>query len=106
MSDLRIAVLSTVYVKVPITATKSGTVVDPTGDDVVMAFTAVDVEPVICDWLIADWETIGGQPYARCLIGPDGGEIALLAGTYAVWVKVTDSPEIPVKPATNNLVIF
>lgn len=106
MSDLNISVLSTVYVKVPITATKSGTLVDPTSDTVEMQFTAVGVDPDDAAWLAADWETIGGQNYARTLIGPGAGAHPLLIGSYTPWVKVVDSPEIPVKPATNNLVIF
>ena len=41
------------------------------------------------------WEDMVGGHLARCLVGT-GGAVALTAGTYWVFVKVTDSPEAPV----------
>lgn len=91
------------YVKVKVTATVSGAAYDPTSDTVKMAFTAIDTNPVSGDWNTADWETIGSNYYARCLVGPTG-TITLAAGTYVVWVKITDNPEIPILRSGSLLV--
>ena len=73
---------------------------NPTADTVTMAFTAAGVDPVLGDYKTASWETDATTTpstyYARCLVGP-GGTVTLAAGTYEVWVKITDSPEVPVK---------
>lgn len=88
------------YVRVPVSATASGSAVDPTADTVQMAFLATSAAPVSGDWKTASWETDATTTpdtyYARCLVG---SAITLTAGTYTVWVKVTDSPETPVKRA-------
>jgi hypothetical protein len=84
---------STEFVKVDV-ARDSG--VDPTGDVVAMAFVADGVQPVPGDFKAGSWETIDGIYKARCLIGP-AGVVQLVAGTYVVWVKITDNPEVPVK---------
>jgi hypothetical protein len=96
--SLRVEVDSLQYVKVPVAATVSGVAHDPTADTVKMAFTDPFTDPVSGDWKTATWETFGTTYYAKCLVGP-GGTIQLAAGTYKVWVKVTDSPEIPILPA-------
>ncbi len=96
--NLSQSVLALQYVRVQITATKSGVHYDPTGDTVVMAFVVADTDPISGDWKAAIWETIGAGTSAiynaMCLVGP-GGTIALAKGVWAIWVKVTDSPEIP-----------
>lgn len=101
---LRISALSLEYVRVRVSATNAGAAVDPTGDTVVMAFTAEGVAPVSGDWKTASWETDATTTtdsyYARCLVGPSG-TVTLTAGAYDVWVKVTDSPETPVMRAGN-----
>ena len=85
------------YVKVWVDAKRSGVSFDPTGDNVEMAFTTgPDVEEA--DWNESSWETIGRKYYARCLVGP-GGAIELEDGSYEVWVRITDDPEIPVLKA-------
>ena len=95
-----IAASSVEYVRVPVSATASGSAVDPTADTVVMAFMATASEPGASDWKTASWETDATTTpdtyYARCLVG---SAVTLTAGTYTVWVKVTDSPETPVKRA-------
>jgi len=87
------------YVGVPVTAKKSGLLQNPTTDPVVMAFMPSGKDPASADWQAATWMTdaTGTLPvyYAICLVGP-GGTIALGVGTYDVWVKVTDNPEIVV----------
>jgi hypothetical protein len=69
-----------------------------------MAFTKGPT-PVSGDWKTAEWETAGTKRYARCLVGP-GGTTTLAKGLWAVWVKLTDNPEIPVKKADGMLEVF
>lgn len=88
------------WVPCTITAEASdGGVYDPTSDTVQMAFTLNSADPSGGDWNTASWRTLtsGSRDVyqALCLVGP-GGTIALTAGNYSVWVKVTDSPEVPV----------
>lgn len=89
-----LSVLSKEYVRVKVSASEAGAAVDPTTDTVVMAFPVHGVAPVTGDWKAASWETAGSAFYARCLVGPSG-TVTLAVGSYDVWVKVTDSPEVP-----------
>ncbi len=88
---------STQYVPVIVTAMGG----DPTADVVAMAFTT-GTDPQPSDWQSASWDTssaLGSNQYlAQCLVGP-AGAIQLAVGQYAIWVKVTDNPEIPILPA-------
>jgi hypothetical protein len=96
---LRIASTSLQYVKTQITAKVNGASVNPTSDAVSIAFVATGTLPGVSDWKTADWETDATVTpnlyYARCLIGP-GGSVTLTAGLYHLFVKITDSPEVPV----------
>jgi len=93
---ITLSVLSLQYVKTSVQARVNGVVINPTNDAVQFAFPAPGVNPVPGDFKVGSWETTtGGAYYARCLVGP-GGTVALTVGTYDVWVKVTDNPEIPV----------
>lgn len=76
------------YVRVPVTADG----IDVTADPVAMAFTSgFGSSPQSGDWHDAAWD----NGNARILVGP-GGDVTLFSGRYLIWVKVTDSPEIPV----------
>jgi hypothetical protein len=92
--------LATQYVLVPVAAAKSGVPYNPTGDTVQFAFmpTATKV-PGSSDWQTGSWDTDTANviyPYtAKCLVGP-AGTITLGIGTYIIYVKIQDSPEIPV----------
>lgn len=92
--------LATMYVFVPFSVTKSGVPYNPTGDAVAFAFmpTATQV-PQVSDWVAGAWDTDTTSvlyPYsAKCLVGP-AGTITLGLGTYVIYTKVTDNPEIPV----------
>lgn len=79
---------------------------DPTADVVEMAFMATTDKPGDDDWQTGSWEPYGGRgPYvARCLIGDGDDAVALDAGKYTVWVRITDDPEIPAKPAGNLII--
>lgn len=100
LSTLGISHLSTQYYLVPVAATKAGVSYNPTGDSVAFAFAATATYvPQSGDWVTGSWSTNTASvlyPYnAQCLIGPSG-TTTLGIGTYYVYVRVTDSPEIPV----------
>lgn len=99
-STIGMSHLATEYVFVPIAATKSGAPYNPTGDAVQFAFMPTPTQvPQPADWQPGAWDTDTASviyPYsAKCLVGP-AGTIALGIGTYVMYVKITDSPEIPV----------
>lgn len=95
---VEISALSLEYVYVPVAARAAGAAVNPTADTVAMAFMAGATRPTSGDWKTASWDTDATTYRARCLVGT-GGAVALNPGIYAVWVKVTDSPETPVRLA-------
>lgn len=94
------SVLSLDYVRVPVSAVSAGLPINPTSDQVQMAFPVHGLDPVAGDWKTAIWETDATVTpnvyYARCLVGP-GGTVTLSVGTYDVWCKVTDNPEVPAR---------
>jgi hypothetical protein len=92
--------LSTKYYLVPIAATRLGVAYNPTGDTVQFSFMPTPTQvPGNADWVSGSWDTSSVSvlyPYsAKVLVGP-AGAITLGIGTYITYVKVTDSPEIPV----------
>lgn len=93
--------LSTVYWKVPVAGTVNGVAVDVSTDSVYLAlFTDNNAIPDTGDWKPASWETTSSGYAARILVGPVGGAVDFSTVTVPVdvhvWVKVTDSPEVPV----------
>lgn len=97
--------LSTVYVKSRIIATVNGATYNPTGDPVEVAFKPPGVDPAGPDWHAASWETAGTSYHARLLVGPVGG-LVLAAGTYKMWIRITDAPEVPVLEAPGTVRIY
>lgn len=97
---MNLSVLSTEYVEVPITAPDN-----PTADTVQMAFILNGASPGSGDWKSAIWTTVNGVYYACCLVGPGSGGVVLAVGSYKVWVKITDNPEVPVR-APGNLTVY
>lgn len=95
--------LSTEYVRVPLTATESGSEVVPTADVVQMAFVSPGSDPVSGDWKAATWETDSSTSpttyVVRCLVGPSGGVVTLTEGLYDIYVRVADNPETVVRRA-------
>jgi hypothetical protein len=66
-----------------------------------IAFTASKDTPPAPDGstaIVGSWVTVGSgaslRYRARCLVGP-GGAATLIAGTYAEWLRIVSSPEIP-----------
>lgn len=110
-NSISISHLSLQYVNVPVKAlTLSGAAYNPTADTVVMAFMPQATQsPQLADWQTAIWATRSGDilnPYAACcLVGP-GGTITLGIGTYIIYVKISDNPEIPVLQAPLQLEIY
>lgn len=99
MNTVTQSVLSTQYIQVPVTV-RSPSGYDPTGDDIAFAFmpqTYPQVQPGSGDWKAGSWTTFAGPSYwAQVLVGPANGGIALAVGTYLGFVKISDSPEVPV----------
>ena len=112
--SLRIAATSLEYVRIRVKADAGGsTDYNPTADTVQMAFTLHDADPLTADFKTASWFTkqittptsTVSTYYASCLVGP-GGATQLSAGRYSCFVKVTDSPEIPIKRAPGLLEVY
>jgi len=90
--------------------TLAGASYNPTADTVQMAFMPQPTQvPQPSDWQSALWATVTSNivyPYAAyCLVGP-GGTITLGIGTYVVYVKITDNPEIPIRRSQLQLEIY
>ena len=99
-STIGMSHLSLQYYFVPVQVTKLGIAYNPTGDTVAFAFMPTPTQvPQVSDWVAGAWDTDTTQviyPYsAKCLVGP-AGTITLGIGTYVIYTRVTDNPEIPV----------
>lgn len=97
--DIPLSSLSLEYVRVPVSATVNGAAINPTADTVKMAFlSGASTQPQVSDWKSASWDSVSanGTYFAQCLVGP-GGATTLSAGTYYVWIQITDNPEVPVR---------
>ena len=97
---LTLSHLSTEYVLVPLQVTKAGVPYNPTSDTLQFAFMPNSVQvPVTADWVAGVWESVPTNiiyPYnAKCLVGPTGTTVLTL-GTYVMYLKITDNPEVPV----------
>jgi hypothetical protein len=79
----------------------NGIATDPTGYTVEMAFIAPSAEPASGDWQAGTWETdgsgTGAQYYALCEVGPGTLTTFVAGASYAAWIRVTGSPDIPVR---------
>jgi hypothetical protein len=93
---MHISSLSTEYITVTVTATVAGNPIDLSGDVVAWAFADPGVPPAT--WIVGDWS----NGSARVLVGPAVNPLP--KGTRDVWLKVTDSPEIPVRKVGQILV--
>ncbi len=102
-------VTSLANVRAPVRARVGGQPYDPTGDTVEMAFIPLDQqEPGSADWNAATWETDtngGTVSYlAVCLVGP--GAVELAVGSWHIFVRITDNPEVPVLECPTTLSII
>lgn len=99
MQTLTQSVLSTEPVQVLVEAIDADGAYDPTADVVQFAFTNAGAYPAAqpSQWHTGSWVTFpGGQYWAQVIVGPQNGGVALATGTWALWVKVTDDPAVPV----------
>lgn len=88
----KLSALSTMYVRVSVSATDQGLPVDPTSSTVSFAFLPAGTDPTVSDYVSGSWETANDEYLARCLVGPDGAA-TLTAGVYTVWLKIVLAPE-------------
>ena len=99
MNTVTQSVLSTQMLQILVTI-RSPAGYDPASDVVAMAFTPLTypgTSPAPGNWVTGSWSTFPGPAYwAQALVGPVNGGTALAIGTYQVWLRVTDSPEVPV----------
>lgn len=91
---------STQYVYARVDPITAGVHTDPTPFTVEFAFTAsVDTTPTSWSaggW-VADTTTLPYTYYARVLVGPAG--VVLIEGEWAVWCRITATPEVVVEVA-------
>lgn len=103
MSIVVVPSLSREFVRIPLSALDSGTVVDPTGDPVHFAAVAPGTEPTA--WTAGEWDTdtTTNPPtyWAQVLVSGTGGggTIELGEGLWDLWWRVTDAPERPARIA-------
>lgn len=69
------------------------------GQAVSIAVVARNATPTAQDFRPGTW----AGTTARVLVGP--GELVLAPGVFAVWVKITDNPEVPVLHAGQITVV-
>lgn len=82
------------YIKSEIVVSINGAPYDPTGDQVDWAFVAPGEDRDAASWTAGSWETAGTRHWVRILVGAD---VVLARGTYSVYVRITDDPEIPLE---------
>jgi hypothetical protein len=107
---MQIAALSTEYVYTDVTSSNTGLSGDPSQGGVAFTFiTDLSASPDdTAIWTAGLWIANGGPALwtASVLVGPTGAVTDLVLGTtYAVWVKLTDAPEVPIIKAGTLTVI-
>jgi hypothetical protein len=98
--------LSVEFVIVPVNAVFDGVTYNPVQDTVQFAFTVgYGILPTV--WYTGSWDVnaVQGIWYnAKILVGPSPSAVQLSPGTYTVWVKITDNPEVPVRQAGSLII--
>ena len=91
------------YLRVAVSATVNGASYNPTVDVVQFGFqpeATYTASEAPSTWYSGSWETVGTGAQvsyvAKCLVGPGGTFAPTAPVDYWVWIKITDSPEIPV----------
>lgn len=93
------SVLDTEWLSYPVKLVVGGVTINPTGDPVAFALmpNPANTNPGSGDWHTGSWTTTGTGTYeAQILIGPANGGIPVTVGLYNVWIRITDSPEVPI----------
>lgn len=86
---------------IPFRLLREGVYIDPTGLDVFVALSAAeDTDPVAGDYVAASWESVPEDEtyWVAALVGP-GADLDPGSGTWWAFVKVDDTPQVPVKVA-------
>lgn len=105
MNTLTQLATSTEPIQLQVEAFQGGSRYNPSGDPVAIAILPdTSPEPAFGSpsWNTASWEVDPGDPptyWASLLVGPLNGGLALTAGTYVVYLRVTDSPAVPIRAA-------
>lgn len=84
---------STEFLRFLVKARLVGQLYNPTADTLKFSLPTKGSQP--STWVDGEWETVGRDYFAMVLVGPGG--VNLTAGDYDVYVKITDSPEVPVR---------
>ena len=101
------AIYSTSTEQVPFTVTASGTI-NPTSNGtgtVQMAFLQVapPTQPALANYVSGSWQGAISPFVALCLVSGTaslgGGVATLSTGIWYAWIRISDSPEFPVKYA-------
>lgn len=96
-SHVSIPVSSSQFLAADITAIAGGVTENPTSFPVDIAFIAGPTQPQSSDWISASWASMFGPPYiAQIMVGPNGH--VLPPGTYKIWARVSNPPQVPVIP--------
>lgn len=91
------------YVRAAVVLDRDGAAIDPTSPALAVEMAFPYAGQPAQTWLEAGWESDGrGGWRARCLVGT-GGTAELSAGRYDVWVRVTSSPEVPIRQSADTL---
>ena len=98
MPAARFSVATKEQCRVQVFAKAAGVEVDPTAAPVFLGFTQHAGPPVSGDFVSGEWDGDPTRHVAQTLIGGPGTGATkeLTAGRYHVWIKITDSPEVPV----------
>lgn len=92
----RINSLSKEYVVVQVSTNPGGAAINTAVATVEFAF-ITEGEP--SSWTSGEWTTSGQNTYARILVGTGSTVGALANGTYTVWLRISQTPEVVVRPA-------
>ena len=101
----RVSVGSTGKVRCAVFADSAGRVYDPRGATVEFAAISGYGQPQAGDWKTGTWDvTVIGQYVAE--VNPGTGGLALAAGEYYLWCRITDafSGETPLEPVGTLIV--
>ena len=97
-----ISVASLQYVEVPVPISPH----DPTADVVKMGFLPEGTAGVPATWYTASWAVGANVPTVLCLVGPSPGVVTMVPGIFQPYLKITDSPEVPVLAAQGTVTFF
>lgn len=107
------ATTSTEFVRMAVSATEEGELLDITANAVTVLFSIEGTDPPAAgsvSWVAATWETdpttTPDTYYARALVGPSPGVVQLTPGIWDVWVKIVDAPEVTIRKADGQVRII